>query len=32
MRDELNENILKAKDDARFKAMIPHLRKSMECC
>jgi hypothetical protein len=32
MRDELNENILKAKDDARLKAMIPHLRKSMECC
>jgi len=26
MRDELNENILKAKDDAKLKAMIPHLR------
>lgn len=32
MRDELNEKILKAKDDTRLKAMIPHMRKSMECC
>lgn len=32
MRDKLNKNIVKAKDDARLKAMIPHMRKFMECC